>query len=801
MPPLVPIAIAWLLGLIAAHHWLVPAGIAPASLALLCLLPVAAFVLWRKTLSVRLAAVCALLFLLATLRYQAALPDLADPEFVAHYNGSGWMVLEGVIDGYPDVRDTATNLRLRAEWLEIEDQRLPVRGAVRVRAPRYPEYGYGDRLRVLGYLETAPEFETFSYKDYLARLGIHAYVAFPRGIERIESGQGNPFWALLYRVKDRAGEAISRLVPEPATALLHGILLGTRAGIPEAQYEAYNVTGTSHVLVISGANITIVATITATLFARVLGRRRAYWFTMAGIAVYVLLVGADAVVVRAGIMAGLFVSALYLGRRAAATVALLASALFLTLINPLMLWDLGFQLSFAATLGLILLVGPFESLLQRGFGRLLSAEGARQAARLLRDVLIVTLAAQIMTLPLLAYHFGRLSLVAPLANLLILWAQPPIMVGGGLVTLVGMVPLLEPLARVLAWVPWLFLAYTDAVVRWLATWPLASLELGRVGPGWLVVAYAAILGALWLVSRPRAALQQIRGALAIGKVNKVLLGALLVTITLAGIALCQLPDGKLHVAFLDVGQGDAILITTPSGRQVLVDGGPSPAALASALGRQMPFWDRSIDLVILTHPDADHITGLPEVLDRYRVGGWLENGRAEEDAVYKLCQHMVQEQAVQHHVARDGDRLDLGEGIILQVLHPPARLMQGTGSDSNNNSLVLRLDWEEAGFLLTGDLEAEGEDLLLKAGQPLAAGVLKVGHHGSGGSSTAGFLDAVAPHLAVVSVGAGNTFGHPAPEVLERLSAQGNVTVLRTDEVGTVELVTNGQQIWVHTER
>jgi competence protein ComEC len=156
---------------------------------------------------------------------------------------------------------------------------------------------------------------------------------------------------------------------------------------------------------------------------------------------------------------------------------------------------------------------------------------------------------------------------------------------------------------------------------------------------------------------------------------------------------------------------------------------------------------------------------------------------------------------VAHHSVRAGDRLELGSGIVLEVLHPPLEPVTGTDADDNNNSLVLRLRWGDASLLLTGDVEAEAERLLLGSSQPLQADVLKVAHHGSGGSTTAEFLAAVDPDYAVLSVGADNRFGHPQTAVLERLGALGDVTVLRTDEQGTVEFVTDGRQMWVRTER
>jgi competence protein ComEC len=273
-----------------------------------------------------------------------------------------------------------------------------------------------------------------------------------------------------------------------------------------------------------------------------------------------------------------------------------------------------------------------------------------------------------------------------------------------------------------------------------------------------------------------------------------------VGVLLAWVAVLQLPDGKLHVAFLDVGQGDAILITTPLGQQILVDGGPSPAALTAALGRQMPFWDRSLDLLVMTHADADHISGLAEAAARYEVGGWLDNGEGGENEIYSRCLALIEEDRVPRHVVRAGQELALGQGIVLEVLHPPAGTGSGPGVDANNRSLVLLLRWANASFLLAGDVDAAAERQLLEAGRPLGAGVLKVAHHGSDGSSTAEFLAAVQPSHAVISVGADNHFNHPAGAVLARLAAQDGITILRTDEQGTIEFTTDGQVLWVDTD-
>lgn len=802
MPPLVLAAIAWLGGLVIAHHWLVPTGVRPESLVLLSLVPLAAMALWWRDRSMRLSGACALALLLGALVYQTALPDPNDPEFIAHYNDTGWVTVEGVVRGYPDVRDTWTNLSLSSESLEVGEQVVAVHGKVLVRAPRLPEHSYGDRLRVSGMLEIPPEFEGFSYQDYLARKGIYSMVGRPQ-IEHVASGQGSPFWTAIYALKDHARDLIARLVPEPEASLLQGILLGIESSIPRDLYDDYNNTGTSHIIVISGANITVLAALFSRVFGRLLGKRRAYWFTLSGIIVYVLLVGADAAVVRAGVMGTLYVTARYLGRQSTAYVSLFASAFLLTLISPLALWDAGFQLSFAATLGLILFTPPIERFFETVVLRLIPKDRTQQILRYLNDVLVVTLAAQVLAIPLVVYHFGHLVLVAPLANALILPFQPLVMTLGGAALLVGMVAFLTPVAQIISWVPWLCLAYTNAVVRWMASWPLASLQISHTAALWLLCAYGLLLAVVWLMSKQQGYVGRAWQWFTTQqqwKSSTVLAGLTLAAI-LAWLAVAQLPDGRLHVAFLDVGQGDAIFITGPKGQQILIDGGPSPTALTSALGREMIFWDRSIDLVVMTHADADHITGLVEVLDRYEVEGWLDNGGPGNDSIYAECLARLTEAEIARFEARAGDQWELGSGLVLEVLHPPSQPVARMDADSNNNSLVLRLRWDQASVLLTGDIEAEAEQLLLHSEQVLAADVLKVAHHGSGGSSTVEFLEAVDPSYAVISAGADNRFGHPHQAVLDRLAQIGDVTVLRTDESGTIELVTDGQRLWIRTER
>lgn len=273
---------------------------------------------------------------------------------------------------------------------------------------------------------------------------------------------------------------------------------------------------------------------------------------------------------------------------------------------------------------------------------------------------------------------------------------------------------------------------------------------------------------------------------------------------LAWLAGRGLPDGRLHVYFLDVGQGDAVFVQAPDGRQILVDGGPSPAALLTQLAAVMPFWDRSIDLVVLTHPDADHLTGLLPVMERYRVARVLEvpPQQAAPGSLLADWRERVRRSGAVETSGRAGLRLAAGS-VIITVLGPDDAGSAAAGSaagaaDDNNRSLVLRLDYEDNSFLLPGDAEEAAERRLLDAGLPLAADVLKAGHHGSRHSSTAAFVAAVAPRLAVIQVGAGNRFGHPDPDTLARLAP---AQVLRTDERGRIEVIGDGTKLWVKMDR
>lgn len=240
----------------------------------------------------------------------------------------------------------------------------------------------------------------------------------------------------------------------------------------------------------------------------------------------------------------------------------------------------------------------------------------------------------------------------------------------------------------------------------------------------------------------------------------------------------------------DVGQGDSLFFETPSGRQMLIDGGPSDAVLAK-LGRVMPFFDRSLDVVVLTHPDADHVTGLVEVARRFRIGIFIMTGVIQSTPAYVVLQQELAERDVPIHYARSGERLKLDADAIFSIFLPTQDWRGKKPKDANNTSVVGKFVCRTLSVLATDDMEEPSERELLRTVPDISADILKVGHHGSKTSSSEPFLDRVQPKAAVISVGKDNTFGHPNGEVLDRLQKR-SVPIYRTDQLTDVVAQSDG---------
>ena len=400
-----------------------------------------------------------------------------------------------------------------------------------------------------------------------------------------------------------------------------------------------------------------------------------------------------------------------------------------------------------------------------------------------------------MVIPLLAYYFNQVSLISLLANLFIVPLVAILLPFGLLSGLLGLISL--KLALIVNILNTFLLFLLIKLTFFFSYLPRASIFVSPPSMFTVVTCYALLIGGMELWKSPLKS-----------KVTKEkLLIVILIFLTIFTFQFAFKGTSKdLTVTFIDVGQGDSILIQVPSGKDLLIDGGGSPEYSDFDLGEKivLPFLYRQgvrfIDAVILTHPDNDHLQGLLSVLKNLRVGLVLDSAQKSDNPYYPQFLKIIKEKNIPYQVARKGQILSLGKGIKAYLLHPEVPLLSNTNADINNNGVVLKLIYKKVSFLFMADLEEEGEDRLLSEKINLKSTILKVGHHGGPTSSSEKFLQAVEPEAAVISVGEYNTFGHPNKGVLERLQNLG-ARIYRTDKNGAVVITTNGESYQIKVVR
>ena len=554
------------------------------------------------------------------------------------------------------------------------------------------------------------------------------------------------------------------LVPEPESGILLGIVLGERASVSQDLARAFAVSGTTHLLAISGFNMTLVgAAVALALRGRARPMVRAV-ATVAAIVTYSLLVGLAPSVMRAALMASVASLGLASGRRAATANALCVAVTAMLFADPAAIADLGFVLSAAATAGLVLWQAPLAA----RFSRLPGA---------LSEGLATTLAASAPTLPIVAAAFGRVSIVSPIANLVAVPLFPPLMLTGAAASAVGTMSL--DLARPVALVAYGCALALRSVVEIFAALPVAAVSVPSGPLTGAVVALALVAAARgapmirWRPHLPPIA----RPSFAAPRTALLAVPALVV----AGALAWPSADPEVRVRALDVGQGDAYLVEL-GGATLLIDGGPDPARLMEQLGASLPPWRRRIDVIVLTHAHLDHGAGLLAALDRYEVGMTLEPVGLNPGPLADLWAAGISRAHAVRHAVRAGQRLRVGDAVIT-VLSPEEDPRVDTPS------LVLRVERGAFSALFMGDATDEALADLLLHPDGLHSRVYVPPHHGAATPHAVTLALAVRPEVALISVGAGNRYGHPTPETLAALKG---ITTFRTDRDGTVEVSLDG---------
>jgi len=685
-------------------------------------------------------------------------------------------LVDGRLRREPEHRSDQVVLLIDVERLVIGKKAWSSRGGLRASVHGAAEFRErlaglrtGDSVRIWALLRRPRGFLNpggFDVTAYQERngLSLSASVKSALLVERTESAS---WWKSLGSrvrgfVRRRIEKAYEPLVgvDDEAPGMSIALLIGDRSRIPVWAGELYQKAGTFHVIAISGAHVGIFAWFLHGALRRMgLDQRPSLLVLLVILPLYAGLCGGRASVVRAVLMSLGVVGTKLLSLNAPGVNGLALSALLLLAFRPLDLEDPGFQLSFVATASIFGFTGPFSRWLAPRLGRM-------------SPLVAVSLAAQIGIVPILAWHFGRLTPAAILANLAAMPLAAGLIIAGGVLVVVA------PLPWVGAGVAWVNLILVKGLTlssRLAVAVPGGSLRV--TPPTWewvcaylLLLAAAVVLRGWW------------RKSMVVGL-------CLLVLRLVVG---SMTPHSSSHLTFtaFDVGHGDALLLELPGGERILVDGGGSSSpsfdmgervVVPALLHRGV----KKLDAVIVTHPDLDHIGGLPALIENIRVKEIWEGRSEGRSRRSRELGAGARARGVRVRRLSTGDELRLGE-VRIEVLSA-GRLGSVMPTSSNESSLVLQLTFGRASILLTGDIGEEMETALLRSGRLSHADVLKVGHHGSNSSTRPQFLEAVSPRLAVVSARSSGLFSLPAAGVVRRLRRRG-VTLLRTDRDGAVTI-------------
>ncbi|MBE0448656.1 MAG: DNA internalization-related competence protein ComEC/Rec2, partial [Actinobacteria bacterium] len=558
-------------------------------------------------------------------------------------------------------------------------------------------------------------------------------------------------------------------LPPDCAGLLSGIVLGDISMLGEGLGESFMITGLMHIVAASGINIALILGALWPIL-RIFRLRALTQFLVliAFAAAYMLISGMSPSITRAFLMASVGLIAWFFGRDKNNIASLSVAALVLLVVDPFILYDIGFQLSFAATLALIILIPIFDRLMEN-------------VPNPLRSGLSVTLAAQVGVLPMIMYYFGQVSSISLVTNLIVIPIAALTLILGLIVIPIAAISLLlaEPVYIALQ----LTLKAIISATQSLSAVPGSVIYLHQYSLLTLTLCYAFLLVAVLIIARVRLKLR-------LGHVVIFLIFVSVIAIWWQ--AGSGMAPAQLEIVFLDVGQGDSTILTAPDGARVLIDTGPSPNTTRRALEVRGV---KRIDAIAISHEHDDHIGGLSKLLDIFAVGSFLypEGVKSSKDCVKMIAR--AKQKNIRCIPVKGRGMYRIGEYLRIDVFCVPEE-----AEDANEESLVIKVQYGKFTVLFTGDAGQKVEQVLIDENREIDVDVLKVGHHGSAASSTSEFLRRVTPGTSIVSVGKGNTYGHPSSSTIRRLLGVGS-KIYRTDQHGDVTIRSDGETYRVYTEK
>lgn len=583
------------------------------------------------------AALALVAFALTAMLYQWSLPKVA-PDNLLYYHNKGQVHLTALVIAPPEMKPDSLQVLVESQSLRAEELAVrepEVKGKIIFYLPLGSQIQYGDILDIRGELLPPDEGIDFSWREYLKHQGINSTMEFPR-FRIVGKNQGNPLRAALYRLREKGGHVLNAVFPSPEDSLLKGILLGDESAISPELEDAYRLTGTSHIIAISGFNMSVLAGLVSLFFTRQFGRKRGAMLTIVLLGGYSLLVGASASVVRAAFMGSYAVLGHSISRKGNTLNNLGVSALLMVVLNPHLPWDLGFQFSVMATLGLSLFAGPLRARLEGWLEKRLEQKTALTVSSLISETFLLTMIAQALVLPLSVWHFREVSWLFLLANPLILPVQPAVMVLGLAAMSAGLLWL--PLGRVLAWVAWPWVAYSNRMVLWLASLAPERWNLPQINLFWVMLYYLAFS---LVVFRP-----------SLKKILKVLYRPQYVFPALAGLTLVvwlkvnSAPDGKLHIIVPNKSEQRFVFVEAGRGQTLLIAGSAGSDSLVDLVTKQLPLFSNKLDTLVIPDCRRESLSDLFVLTSKLKIGQVLWGCDPETNQTSRNLSHLLENQAV-----------------------------------------------------------------------------------------------------------------------------------------------------------
>lgn len=610
------------------------------------------------------------------------------------------------------------------------------------------------------------------------------YTMFPQVISHIETVEN--LQTFLHSTRNKLINVFDTVLPKAESGIIRSMVVGDRSNLDEDIVDLYRISGMYHILVISGLHISILMAALNKGLEKFLSVKLSAIITLIFLVFYSMLVGNGVSVVRAVTMAGVFIVGKIIYRERDFITSISFAAICLLLYEPLYLWDIGFQFSFVAVFGIAVATEPIDRAIWILFRNLDFLQPLFNKHKF-RKSFAVNVAVFLSISPISVYHFYFFMPYSIIANIIIIFTANLVVVLGFTIGIVGLINL--KIAEILAGGLFVLLKVYEKVATLFSGLPYSSILIGQPPKLLIVGYYIVFISLIYMLS-------------AFGNKYKIRKKYFLFSFSLYIILIIinNIKYTSLEVAFLDVGQGESIVINSNNEVYIIDGGGVRNREIGENMGINVliPFLNnrgiRNIDKVFVTHEDADHIIGIIEIIGKKNIGEILTTFAIDrENELFLMLEHLANKYNVPISFIGESYSFKSKDGIYIDVLYP---FYDKTFRNPNDTSLVLMVNYRGIDFLLTADIDKQTEYEIIDRGKNVSAHVLNIAHHGSRFSTSQRFLDEVSPIIGVVSAGRNNVFGHPTREVVEKLE-NANIPLYSTIDSGAVIIRTSGEIITV----